>query len=153
MLFKCRNNIVHLPNKDARIPKEFPTGYKGFGKVCIRFFGKGFHLVYIVACRLLFKLDIAITRVGMAGFDAQGNQCLMGFHKTCGLKANLGECCIIQDDMVCRGTNQRSFFIQLLQLVGNIGNAGRCVFSGGFCYNIFNRNFRKLIPYDFNIFL
>ena len=89
----------------------------------------------------------------MAGLDAQGNQCFVGFDKTRGLQANLGECCIIEDDMVCRCTNQYSFFIQLLQLVGDIGNAGRCVLSGRLRYNVFDRNFRKLVPYNFNVFL
>ena len=48
MLFKCLNNIAHLPNEDSRVPQKFAALQKCLSKFTDRFLGKTLNLTYLL---------------------------------------------------------------------------------------------------------
>ena len=152
VFFKSREDVFYFPGKDACIPEKVTTGDKGLGNFLVRFFGKCFYLVDFRRRLFGFILNITITRVRVGWFNADGHQCIDAAYKIQRFQGCFGKLIFFHDQVIGRSRHHQCFGIFLIKLEGDISNAGRGVFPGRFCNNIFRGNIGQLVRYDADIF-
>ena len=152
MFFECLQDAVDRPDKDSCIPQEVTARQKGLSHVEVGLLREGLHVIDLPQFRLRIKLDISISGVGMIGLDANGDQCLPLFYKRKRLVNHRFKCLAIHHQVIGRCRDHGCTWIKSLQLISDVSNASRCIFSVGLRKYLCCRDLGQLLAHQRRIF-